>query len=391
MYIIALDQGTTSSRAIVFDQNQNIKSIAQKEFTQIYPKEGWVEHDPEEIWATQYGVLLEAIGKAGIKAEDIAGIGITNQRETTVVWDKHTGIPVYKAIVWQCKRTAAFCEELKSRLLEDYIRESTGLVIDPYFSGTKINWILNNVKGAREKAEKGDLIFGTIDTWLIWKLTNGAVHVTDKTNASRTMIYNIKTCEWDKRMLKELDIPISMLPEVRDSSEVYGIFTLPSSPTKIKIAGIAGDQQSALFGQCCFDSGELKNTYGTGCFLLMNTGTTPIASKNGLLTTIGIGLNGKTEYALEGSVFAAGAAVQWLRDEVRLIANAEDSDYFASKVSSTGNVYLVPAFVGLGTPYWDPYARGIIIGLTRGTGREEIIRATLESIAYQTKDVVNAM
>ena len=391
MAIIALDQGTTSSRVLVFDEKQNIIGVAQKEFTQIYPKEGWVEHNAEEIWATQYGVLLEAVGKSGIKPEDIKAVGITNQRETTVVWDKNTGVPIYNAIVWQCRRTAAMCDELRSRLLEDYVRENTGLVIDAYFSGTKIAWILDNVPGARAKAEKGDLLFGTIDTWLIWKLTNGEVHVTDKTNASRTMLYNIKTCQWDERMLKELRIPKSMLPQVKDSSEVYGTFSLPSSSAKIKIAGIAGDQQAALFGQCCFQSGSAKNTYGTGCFMLMNTGDKAITSKNGLLTTIGIGLGGKTEYALEGSIFVAGAAIQWLRDEMRLIAKAEDSEYFASKINSTGGVYLVPAFVGLGAPYWDSYARGILVGLTRGTGREQIIRATLESIAYQTKDVLDAM
>ncbi|MGL5721684.1 MAG: glycerol kinase GlpK, partial [Brevinema sp.] len=391
MAIIALDQGTTSSRVLVFNENQQIIGGAQKEFTQIYPKEGWVEHNAEEIWATQYGVLLEALGKSGIKPEEIKAVGITNQRETTVVWDKNTGVPVYNAIVWQCRRTAAMCDELRSRLLEDYIRETTGLVIDAYFSGTKVAWILDNVAGAREKAEKGQLLFGTIDTWLIWKLTNGEVHVTDKTNASRTMLYNIKTCQWDDRLLKELRIPKSMLPQVKDSSEVYGTFSLPSSSAKIKIAGIAGDQQAALFGQCCFQSGDAKNTYGTGCFMLMNTGDKAITSKNGLITTIGIGLGGKTEYALEGSIFVAGAAIQWLRDEMRLIAKSEDSEYFASKISSTGGVYLVPAFVGLGAPYWDSYARGILVGLTRGTGREQIIRATLESIAYQTKDVLDAM
>ena len=391
MYIIAIDQGTTSSRVIIFDEEQNIIGEAQKEFTQIYPKEGWVEHDAGEIWATQYGVLLEAIGKAQITPEQIKGVGITNQRETVVIWDKNTGAPIHNAIVWQCRRTASMCEELKAKGLEPYIRENTGLVVDAYFSGTKIKWLLDNVKGAREKAEKGDLLFGTIDTWLIWKLTGGEVHVTDKTNASRTMIYNIKTQEWDEKLLKELDIPRSMLPQVKDSSEVYGTFQLSHSDYNIPIAGIAGDQQAALFGQACFEVGEAKNTYGTGCFLLMNTGEKAITSENGLLTTIGIGLNGKVDYALEGSVFVAGAAIQWLRDEVRLIARAEDSAYFASTIPNTGGLYLVPAFVGLGAPYWDPYARGMLIGITRGTGREHIIRATLESIAYQTKDVLEIM
>ena len=391
MYIIAIDQGTTSSRVIIFDEHQNIISEAQKEFTQIYPKEGWVEHDAGEIWATQYGVLLEAIGKAQITPEQIKGVGITNQRETVVIWDKNTGTPIHNAIVWQCRRTASMCEELKAKGLEPYIRENTGLVVDAYFSGTKIKWLLDNVKGAREKAEKGDLLFGTIDTWLIWKLTGGEVHVTDKTNASRTMIYNIKTLEWDEKLLKELDIPHSMLPKVKDSSEVYGTFKLSHSNYNIPIAGIAGDQQSALFGQACFEIGEAKNTYGTGCFLLMNTGEKAITSENGLLTTIGIGINGKVDYALEGSVFVAGAAIQWLRDELRLINKAEDSGYFASKIPNTGGLYLVPAFVGLGAPYWDPYARGMLIGITRGTGREHIIRATLESIAYQTKDVLEIM
>ncbi len=389
MYIIAIDQGTTSSRSIVFDENLNMVSVAQKEFTQIYPQEGWVEHDPNEIWATQYGVLLEAYSKANIKAEDIKAVGITNQRETVVVWDKNTGNPVYNAIVWQCRRTAQYCDELKSKGLTSYIRENTGLVIDAYFSGTKIKWILDNVKGAREKAEKGDLLFGTVDTWLIWKLTGE--HVTDYTNASRTMIFNIKTLEWDETLLQEMQIPRSMLPKVKSSSEVYGTFRFPSSNIDIPISGIAGDQQAALFGQCCYEVGEAKNTYGTGCFLLMNTGEKIVSSENGLLTTIAIGVDGKVEYALEGSVFVAGAAIQWLRDELRLISKAEDSGYFASKVSNTGGLFLVPAFVGLGAPYWDPYARGLLIGMTRGTGREHIIRATLESIAYQTKDVLEIM
>lgn len=391
MYIIAIDQGTTSSRVVIFDKDQNIISIAQKEFTQIYPQEGWVEHNPNEIWATQYGVLLEALGKANIDPKDIKGVGITNQRETTVVWDRYTGEPVCNAIVWQCRRTASICEELKKRGLEKYIQETTGLILDAYFSGTKIKWILDNIKGAREKAEKGDLIFGTIDTWLIWKLTGGKVFVTDKTNASRTMVYNIHTLEWDEKLLKELGIPRSMLPEVRDSSEIYGYFSVPYSDVQIPIAGIAGDQQAALFGQTCFSAGEVKNTYGTGCFMLMHTGYKPIVSNNGLLTTIAIGLNGKTEYALEGSIFVAGASIQWLRDEMGFIRKSEDSAYFASKVPDTGGVYVVPAFVGLGAPYWDMYARGMIIGLTRGSSRNHIIRATLEAIAYQTKDVLEIM
>jgi len=391
MYIVAIDQGTTSSRVIVFDEKQNIISSAQKEFTQIYPQEGWVEHDPNEIWATQYGVLLEALGKADILPQDIKGVGITNQRETTIIWDKKTGNPVYNAIVWQCRRTADICEELRSEGLESYIHENTGLVLDAYFSGTKIKWILDNVKGVRERAERGELLFGTVDSWLIWKLTGGEVHITDKTNASRTMIYNIRTLEWDKTLLKALDIPASLLPEVRNSSEIYGYFTLPSSNIKISIAGIAGDQQAALFGQTCFQKGEAKNTYGTGCFLLMNTGETIVSSQNGLLTTISIGLNNKAEYALEGSIFMGGASIQWLRDELRFIVNAEDSEYYASKIKDSGGVYLVPAFTGMGAPYWDMYARGTLIGMTRGTGRTQIIRATLESIAYQTKDVLEIM
>lgn len=391
MYIISIDQGTTSSRAVVFDSNQNMIAIAQKEFTQTYPQEGWVEHDPNEIWATQYGVLLEAYSKANIKVEDIKAVGITNQRETIVVWDKKTGNPVYNAIVWQCRRTAVYCDQLKERGWEPYIRENTGLVIDAYFSGTKIKWILDNVPHAREKAEKGELLFGTIDTWLIWKLTEGEVHVTDFTNASRTMIFNIKTLQWDETLLKEFNIPRSMLPQVKNSSEIYGTFKFPAKNHEVPIAGIAGDQQAALFGQCCFNVGDTKNTYGTGCFLLMNTGENIVSSENGLLTTIGIGIDGHVEYVLEGSVFIAGAAIQWLRDELRLINKSEDSAYFASKIPHTGGLFLVPAFVGLGAPYWDPYARGTLIGITRGTGREQIIRATLESIAYQTKDVLEIM
>lgn len=391
-YIIALDQGTTSSRAIVFDKEQNILGVSQKEFTQIYPKEGWVEHDPLEIWATQYGVLQEVIAKTNISQDEVAAIGITNQRETTIVWDKNTGNPIYNAIVWQCRRTADICDKLKGKGLEGYIKESTGLVVDAYFSGTKIKWILDNIEGAREKAERGELLFGTVDTWLVWKLTNGKVHVTDYTNASRTMLYNIRELKWDDKILEELDIPKSMLPEVRNSSEVYGYTNLGGmGGVRVPIAGIAGDQQSALFGQACFEKGEAKNTYGTGCFLLMNTGEEMIESKNGLITTIAIGLDGKVQYALEGSVFVGGAVVQWLRDELRLVNDSADTEYFAKKVKDNGGVYIVPAFVGLGAPHWDMYARGAIFGLTRGANRNHIIRAALESIAYQTKDLIDAM
>ncbi len=391
-YIIALDQGTTSSRAIVFDKEQNILGVSQKEFTQIYPKEGWVEHDPLEIWATQYGVLQEVIAKTNISQDEVAAIGITNQRETTIVWDKNTGNPVYNAIVWQCRRTADICDNLKAKGLEGYIKENTGLVVDAYFSGTKIKWILDNVEGAREKAERGDLLFGTVDTWLVWKLTNGEVHITDYTNASRTMLYNIKDLKWDDTILEELNIPKSMLPEVRNSSEVYGYANLGGkTDVQVPIAGIAGDQQSALFGQTCFEKGEAKNTYGTGCFLLMNTGDEMVESKNGLLTTIAIGLDGKVQYALEGSVFVGGAVVQWLRDELKLVNDSADTEYFATKVDDNGGVYIVPAFVGLGAPHWDMYARGAIFGLTRGANRNHLIRAALESIAYQTKDLIDAM
>lgn len=391
-YIIALDQGTTSSRAIIFDENHKIVGTAQKEFTQIYPKEGWVEHDPMEIWATQSGVLAEVIAKTGISTHDIAGIGITNQRETTVVWNKETGRPVYNAIVWQCRRTASICDGLKAEGLETYVRDNTGLVIDAYFSGTKIKWILDNVEGARADAEAGKLLFGTVDTWLMWKLTNGKVHATDYTNASRTMIYNIKDLKWDEKMLEVLNIPKSMLPQVKDSSGLFGYANLGGQGGhRVPIAGVAGDQQAALFGQACFNEGEAKNTYGTGCFMLMNTGDKMISSKNGLLTTIGIGINGKVEYALEGSIFIAGASIQWLRDELRIINDAKDTEYFATKVKDSGGVYVVPAFVGLGTPHWDMYARGTIVGLTRGSNRNHIIRATLESIAYQTRDVLDAM
>ena len=391
-YIIALDQGTTSSRAIVFDKEQNILGVSQKEFTQIYPKEGWVEHDPLEIWATQYGVLQEVIAKTNISQDEVAAIGITNQRETTIVWDKNTGAPVYNAIVWQCRRTADICDNLKAKGLEGYIKENTGLVVDAYFSGTKIKWILDNVEGAREKAERGELLFGTVDTWLVWKLTNGQVHVTDYTNASRTMLYNIKDLRWDDKILEELNIPKSMLPEVRNSSEVYGYTNLGGkTDVKVPIAGMAGDQQSALFGQTCFEKGDAKNTYGTGCFLLMNTGEEMVESKNGLLTTIAIGLDGKVQYALEGSVFVGGAVVQWLRDELKLVNDSADTEYFATKVNDNGGVYIVPAFVGLGAPHWDMYARGAIFGLTRGANRNHLIRAALESIAYQTKDLIDAM
>lgn len=391
-YILALDQGTTSSRAIIFDKDGQIIKIAQNEFTQYYPKPGWVEHDPMEIWGTQSGVASQVLETAGIRSEEIATIGITNQRETTVVWDKTTGRPVYNAIVWQCRRTAGLCDELKERGLEGYIRENTGLVIDAYFSGTKIKWILDNVEGARERAERGDLLFGTIDTWLIWNLTRGEVHVTDYSNAARTMIYNIKDLCWDENLLEELEIPASMLPEVRPSSEIYG-WTDPHifGGAGIPISGIAGDQQAALFGQACFEAGMAKNTYGTGCFMLMNTGEKIVPSKKGLLTTIAWGVDGKVEYALEGSIFVAGAVVQWLRDEMKLISTAAESEYFAQKVQDSNGVYLVPAFVGMGAPYWDSYARGTMVGLTRGANRNHIIRAALESIAYQTRDVLEAM
>ncbi|MDD7373261.1 MAG: glycerol kinase GlpK [Sarcina ventriculi] len=391
-YIVALDQGTTSSRAIIFDKEQNIIGMSQKEFTQIYPKEGWVEHDPMEIWATEYSVLQEVLAKSNITQEDIAAIGITNQRETTIVWDKNTGKPVYNAIVWQCRRTAHICNELKKQGLEQYIKDTTGLVIDAYFSATKIKWILDNVEGAREKANRGELLFGTVDSWLVWKLTNGKVHITDYTNASRTMLYNIKELKWDEKMLEILDIPKSMLPEVRNSSEVYGYANLGvKGGVRVPIAGIAGDQQAALFGQAAFNKGDVKNTYGTGCFLLMNTGKKMVKSKNGLVTTIAIGMDNKVQYALEGSVFVGGAVVQWLRDELEMISDSSDTDYFATKVEDNGGVYVVPAFVGLGAPYWDMYARGTIVGLTRGTNKNHIIRAALESIAYQTKDVLDAM
>ncbi|MDO6356011.1 glycerol kinase GlpK [Caloramator sp. CAR-1] len=390
-YILALDQGTTSSRAIVFDKEGNIVSIAQKEFTQIYPRAGWVEHDPIEIWATQIGVANEAMAKAGLTSGDIAAIGITNQRETTVVWDKITGKPIYNAIVWQCRRTSGICDDLKDRGYADLIMEKTGLVLDAYFSGTKIKWILDNVEGAREKAEKGELLFGTIDTWLIWNLTGGRVHVTDYSNASRTLLYNIYELKWDDEILEILNIQKSMLPEVKESSCIYGYTATDVIGGEIPISGIAGDQQAALFGQGCFEKGMAKNTYGTGCFMLMNTGEKPVKSKKGLLTTIAWGVDGKVEYALEGSIFMAGAVVQWLRDELRMIRTAADSEEYATAVEDSNGVYLVPAFVGMGAPYWDMYARGTIVGLTRGAKKEHIIRAALESIAYQTMDVLKAM
>ena len=388
-YVMALDQGTTSSRAIIFDEHQNIVNMAQKEFTQHYPKAGWVEHDPLEIYASQYGVLVEVLARSGMEAGEISAIGITNQRETTIVWDKNTGRPVYNAIVWQCRRTSDFCTNLVERGYADEIRAKTGLLIDAYFSATKIKWILDNVEGARERAERGELLFGTVDTWLIWKLTGGAAHVTDVTNASRTMLFNIHTLEWDKDICALLDIPMCMLPKVCDSSMVYGAARIGGA--EIPIAGAAGDQQAALFGQTCFARGDVKNTYGTGCFMLMNTGDTPVESKNGLLTTVAVGLNGKATYALEGSVFVGGAVIQWLRDELKLINESADSEYFANKVKDSAGVYVVPAFTGLGAPYWGMYARGAILGLTRGAGRNHIIRAALEGIAYQTLDVLKAM
>lgn len=389
-YIIALDEGTTSARSIMFDNNCNIVSSAQHEFTQIYPEPGFVEHDPMEIYANQYASLTECIAKSGISAEEIAGIGITNQRETTVVWEKNTGRPIYNAIVWQCRRTADMCEKLIADGYADYIKETTGLKVDAYFSATKIKWILDNVDGAKEKAQSGELLFGTIDTWLVWKLTDGKVFVTDKTNASRTMLYNIHTGTWDDKLLEILDIPKSMLPEIKSSSEIYGYMNLMGA--KIAISGIAGDQQAALFGQCCFNKGDIKTTYGTGCFLLAHTGNELISSKSGLLTTVAATEKGRpTEFALEGSVFVGGAVIQWLRDELRVFADSKDSEYFATKVKDNGGVYIVPAFSGLGAPYWDMHARGTITGLTRGSGINHIIRAALESIAYQTNDIISAM
>lgn len=390
-YVMALDAGTTSNRCILFNEKGEICSMAQKEFTQYFPKPGWVEHDANEIWSSQLGVAVEAMEKIDASYADIAGIGITNQRETTIVWDKKTGEPVYNAIVWQCRRTSEYCDELKNKNLTEVFRKKTGLIIDAYFSGTKIKWILDNVEGARERAEKGELLFGTVETWLIWKLTKGKVHVTDYSNASRTLLFNINTLEWDDEILEILNIPKSMLPEVKPSSCVYGKSHSKFFGGEIPVAGAAGDQQAALFGQTCFDAGEVKNTYGTGCFMLMNTGDKPVFSKNGLVTTIAWGLDGKITYALEGSIFVAGASIQWIRDELRLIDSSEDSEYMAKKVKDTNGCYVVPAFTGLGAPHWDQYARGVIVGITRGVNKYHIIRATLESIAYQVNDVIDAM
>ncbi len=389
-YVLALDQGTTSSRAILFDNEQNIIAVRQREFEQLYPQQGWVEHDPMEIWSSQYGVMNEVVAQSGVDAHDIAAIGITNQRETTILWEKATGRPIYNAIVWQCRRTAPLVDELLSQPgMAEYIKENTGLVPDAYFSATKIKWILDHVPGARERAQAGEILFGTVDSWLVWKLTGGKVHVTDRTNASRTMLYNIHKLDWDDTLLNALDIPRAMLPRVTDSSEIYGYTDLCG--VQVPVAGIAGDQQAALFGQGCFSKGEAKNTYGTGCFLLMNTGDTICRSKNGLLTTITISLNGKVEYALEGSVFVGGAVIQWVRDGLRMIQESRDSEYYAQKVPDNGGVYIVPAFTGLGAPYWDMYARGAIVGITRGTTQNHIIRAAEESIAYQSYDLVHAM
>ena len=390
-YVMALDAGTTSNRCIIFNEKGEMCSVAQKEFTQYFPKPGWVEHDANEIWSSQLGVAVEAMAKLGIGADDIAAIGITNQRETTVVWDKNTGEPVYHAIVWQCRRTSEYCDKLKDKGLTDKKKKKTGLIIDAYFSGTKLKWILDNVEGVRERAEKGELLFGTVETWLIWKLTKGKSHVTDYSNASRTLLFNIKDLTWDKEILEELNIPECMLPEPKPSSCIYGYSDASFFGKEIPIAGAAGDQQAALFGQTCFNPGEAKNTYGTGCFMLMNTGETPVYSKNGLVTTIAWGLDGKVNYALEGSIFVAGASIQWLRDELRIIDSAPDSEYMAKKVKDTNGCYVVPAFTGLGAPHWDQYARGTIVGLTRGVNKYHIIRATLESLAYQVNDVLQAM
>lgn len=391
-YIVALDQGTTSSRSVVLDHNASIIAVSQREFSQIYPKPGWVEHDPMEIWASQSATLTEALAKADIASDQVAAIGITNQRETTIVWEKATGKPVYNAIVWQCRRTADLCQQLKRDGLEEYIRHNTGLVVDPYFSATKIKWILDNIPGSRERAKRGELLFGTVDSWLVWKMTQGRVHVTDFTNASRTMLFNIHQLKWDEQILQALDIPLAMLPSVRSSAEIYGQTNIGGKGgTRIPIAGIAGDQQAALYGQLCVQPGMTKNTYGTGCFLLMNTGTNVVRSHHGLLTTIACGARGEVNYALEGAVFIGGASVSWLRDEIKLINDASDAEYFATKVKDSNGVYVVPAFTGLGAPWWDPYARGAIFGLTRGANSNHIIRATLESIAFQTRDVLEAM
>ena len=390
-YVMALDAGTTSNRCILFNEKGEMCSVAQREFHQYFPKPGWVEHDADEIWASMLGVAVEAMNMIGAEAHDIAAIGITNQRETAIVWDKNTGDPIYHAIVWQCRRTSEYCDSLKAKGLTDKFRMKTGLVIDAYFSATKVKWILDNIPGAREKAEAGDLLFGTVETWLIWKLTKGRVHVTDYSNAARTMLFNINTLEWDDEILEELGIPKSMLPQARPSSEVYGMADESYFGKEIPIGGAAGDQQAALFGQTCFTAGEAKNTYGTGAFLLMNTGTKPVFSDNGLITTIAWGLDGEVNYALEGSIFVAGAAIQWLRDEMRLVDSSPDSEYMASKVKDTNGCYVVPAFTGLGAPHWDQYARGTIVGITRGVNKYHVIRATLESLAYQTYDVLKAM
>lgn len=390
-YILALDSGTTSCRSILFNHRGEICGMSQKEFPQYYPKPGWVEHDAHEIWETQLSVMSEILSGDSIRPENIAAIGITNQRETTIVWDKNTGEPICPAIVWQCRRTADYCGSLKEKGLTDLFREKTGLIIDAYFSGTKIRWILENIPGARKRAENGELLFGTVDSWLVWNLTGGKVHVTDYTNASRTMLYNIHTLDWDDEILSILNIPRSMLPEVRSSSCIYGYTDEKYTGVRIPIAGIAGDQQAALFGQTCFEPGEAKNTYGTGCFLLMNTGSKPVVSNNGLLTTIAIGIDGKIDYALEGSVYIGGAVIQWLRDGLHMIEKSSDSEQYAQQVPDSNGVYVVPAFTGLGAPYWDPYARGTIMGVTRGTEKEHIIRAALESIAYQVQDILSAM
>ena len=390
-YIVALDQGTTSSRAIVFDHDANIVATSQREFAQIYPNPSWVEHDPMEIWSSQSSTLIEALARAGISSKDVAAIGIANQRETTVLWNKHTGKPIYNAIVWQCRRSSDICEQLKTQNIEKEIKDKTGLVLDPYFSASKIKWLLDNVPNARDQAEKGELLFGTIDTWLVWKLTEGKVHVTDPTNASRTMLYNIHKQCWDDSLLELFSIPKNILPSIKPSSVIYGTTRITGQGYDIPIAAIAGDQQAALFGQLCTEQGMVKNTYGTGCFLLMNTGIKAVSSKHGLLTTIAIGSKGEINYALEGSVFMGGATIQWLRDELGLIQDAKDTEYFASKVADCADVYLVPAFVGLGAPYWDPHARGALVGLTRGSNRNHIIRAALESIAYQSRELLDAM
>lgn len=390
-YIMALDQGTTSSRCILFEKNGNIASVVQREFPQIFPREGWVEHDPMAIWSTQISVATEALLKIGASWDEISGIGITNQRETVVVWDRKTGMPIYNAIVWQCRRTAEDCEKLSRDGLEMLIKGKTGLLLDPYFSATKLSWILNNVEGARERGERGELCFGTIDSWLIWNLTGGKVHATDYSNASRTMLFNIHTLEWDEELLKIFNVPRAMLPEACPSSHIFGYTDPKILGASLPIGGVAGDQQAALFGQCRFGDGELKNTYGTGAFLLMNTGCEPYMTENGLITTIAWGLDGKVTYALEGSVFVCGAAIQWLRDGLKVIESAADSEYYASKVADSGGVLVVPAFQGLGAPWWDPYARGMIIGVTRATNKYHIIRATLESMAYQTADVIDLM